>query len=81
MQIGLALSDLRIHRQNRPSGARRDQAWPVTRLRPVIRLRAVRAAPSETAAAAMHCQPPTVNGRYLLSVLVDESAEDPGQAR
>ena len=42
---------------------------------------AVRAAPSETAATAMHCQPPTVNSRYLLSVLVDEPAEDPGQAR
>ena len=41
----------------------------------------MRAAPSETAAAAMHCQPPTVNGRYLLSVLVDGSAEDLGQAR
>jgi hypothetical protein len=33
------------------------------------------------AAATMRCQPPTVNGRHLLSVLVDEPAEDPGQAR
>ena len=39
----------------------------------------VRAAPGETAAAAMRCQPPTVNGRYLLSVLVDGSGEDSGK--
>ena len=35
-------------------------------------------------AASSHvpdCRPPTVNRRYLLSVLVDEPAEDPGQAR
>ncbi len=35
-------------------------------------------------AASSHvpdCQPPTVNRCYLLSVLVDEPAEDPGQAR
>jgi hypothetical protein len=33
------------------------------------------------AAAAMRCQPATVNGRHLLSVLVDGPAEDLGQAR
>ena len=35
-------------------------------------------------AASSHvpdCQPPTVNRRYLLSVLVDEPAEDPGQSQ